>query len=82
MLREEKLILGMDSSDGHPNTGERRNYNMPKKEYVTPDLTLLGSVEEITKGTGILGNSDQFRVTIWGHTFTVNYGHPDSSSGR
>jgi hypothetical protein len=55
---------------------------MPKKEYVTPDLTLLGSVEEITKGTGILGNSDQFRVTIWGHTFTVNYGHPDSSSGR
>jgi hypothetical protein len=39
---------------------------MEKKEYIAPELTLLGDVEEITKGEGCQGNDDQWWFFHWG----------------
>ena len=41
---------------------------MEKKEYSTPELTLLGDVEELTKGQGLHGSDDQMFFIQWGHT--------------
>ena len=39
---------------------------MEKKEYITPDLTELGDVEEFTRGEGWRGNDDQWWFFHWG----------------
>ncbi len=33
---------------------------MDKKEYTTPELTLISDVEELTKGQGMRGHDDQW----------------------
>jgi len=39
---------------------------MDKKEYTAPELTLLGDVEELTKGEGLKGSDDQWWFITWG----------------
>lgn len=39
---------------------------MAKKEYSKPELTFMGDVEELTKGEGFGGSSDQFWRIRWG----------------
>jgi hypothetical protein len=39
---------------------------MEKKEYTTPELSLLGDVEELTKGEGLRGSYDQVWLFSWG----------------
>jgi hypothetical protein len=39
---------------------------MEKKEYITPELTTEGDVEELTKGDGWRGNDDQWWFIHWG----------------
>jgi len=39
---------------------------MEKKEYIAPDLTELGDVEEFTKGEGCDGHDDQWWFFRWG----------------
>jgi hypothetical protein len=39
---------------------------MEKKEYKAPELTLLGDVEELTKGEGLHGRDDQFWFVRFG----------------
>lgn len=46
---------------------------MDKKEYTTPELTLLGDVEELTKGQGWQGRDDQF--------WFIHYGTDPTSGG-
>lgn len=47
---------------------------MDKKLYTIPELTLLGEMDEITKGEGSAGNDDQWFFFRWGED-------PDPSSG-
>lgn len=39
-----------------------------KKDYITPELTPLGDIEEITKGQGWRGHADQLWILpiFWG----------------
>jgi len=39
---------------------------MDKKPYIEPELTLLGDVEDLTKGEGIRGSDDQWWFIRWG----------------
>jgi hypothetical protein len=39
---------------------------LEKKEYIQADLTLLGDVEEITKGEGLRGSDDQWWFIHYG----------------
>lgn len=48
---------------------------MGKKEYTTPELKLLGDVEELTRGEGFSGSDDQFYFFSWGSN------DPDPTSG-
>jgi len=57
--------MGSGLNGGSQITGERREI-MEKKVYTAPELTLLGEVEEITKGEGVRGNDDQWWFIRWG----------------
>jgi hypothetical protein len=47
--------------------------NMEKKEYLPPDLSELGDVEEFTKGQGFCGSDDQW--------WFIHYGEYPQGSG-
>lgn len=42
--------------------------------YVSPQLTEVGSVRDLTLGDGFRGNDDTFVFSIWGHQITITYG--------
>lgn len=44
-------------------------------DYESPAVIELGSLADFTQGQGWQGNADSIHFTIWGRTFTINYGH-------
>ena len=52
---------------------QERRMNMEKKEYLPPDLSELGDVEEFTKGQGFCGSDDQW--------WFIHYGEYPQGSG-
>jgi hypothetical protein len=43
--------------------------------YESPVVIELGSVADFTQGQGWQGNADSLHFQIWGHQFTIEYGH-------
>jgi hypothetical protein len=52
---------------------QERRMHMEKKEYLPPDLSELGDVEEFTKGQGFCGSDDQW--------WFIHYGEYPQGSG-
>ena len=46
----------------------------PRPKYESPELAEVGSVRDLTLGSGFWGNDDTFVFTIWGHQISISYG--------
>jgi hypothetical protein len=63
MQGEGWMMAKVDMSDGRSAVDQRADAETPKSDYRTPKLTVVGTVHDLTLGTGNRGRADGIYLT-------------------